>query len=117
MAGFVICSEIDKVILLDITGQKHVGLRGLWSEPSPHLQLVEAECEVQDLSELLGQGLLPLQVLHGRVRRAGQRLQQAAQGVLCRKHGWTSAMCQHRLQSACQQRWHRCVYLLELKLL
>lgn len=49
-----------------------------------YLQLIEAEREVQDLGELLGQGLLPLQVLHGSVRRAGQRLQQAAQGVLCK---------------------------------
>lgn len=49
---------------------------------------------MKDLSKLFGQGLLSLQVLHGSVRRAGQRLQQAAQGVLC-KHIWASEMCLH----------------------
>lgn len=40
---------------------------------------------MKDLGELLGQGLLPLQVLHGGVGRARQRLQQAAQGILCKE--------------------------------
>lgn len=52
---------------------------------------------MKDLGELLGQRLLPLQVLHGGVRRAGQRLQQAAQGVLC---GDTSALATLRREGA-----------------
>lgn len=39
---------------------------------------------MEDLGKLFSQRLLSLQVLHGSVRRAGQCLQQAAQGVLCR---------------------------------
>lgn len=39
---------------------------------------------MKDLSELFGQGLLSLQVLHGSVGWARQRLQQAAQGILCK---------------------------------
>lgn len=53
---------------------------------------------MKDLSKLFGQGLLSLQVLHGSVRRAGQRLQQAAQGILC-KHTYISEICMHRLES------------------
>lgn len=46
---------------------------------------------MKDLRKLFGQGLLSLQVLHGSVRWARQRLQQAAQGILCKdKH--TSAL-------------------------
>lgn len=52
--------------------------------PCVYLQLIEAEREVEDLCKLFGQGLLPLQVLHGGVRRAGQRLQQTSQGIFCR---------------------------------
>lgn len=52
---------------------------------------------MKDLSKLFGQGLLSLQVLHGSVRRAGQRLQQAAQGVLC-KHTYISETYMHRLE-------------------
>lgn len=48
-----------------------------------HLELIEAEGEVQDLGELLGQGLLPLQVLGRGVGGAREGLQQAPQGVLC----------------------------------
>lgn len=49
-----------------------------------HFQLVEAQREVQDLGELLGQGLLPLQVLGGVVvGLAGQSSQEAAQRRLC----------------------------------
>lgn len=40
---------------------------------------------MQNLSKLLGQGLLPLQVLRGGVRGAGEGLQKAAQSVLCRQ--------------------------------
>lgn len=40
---------------------------------------------MKDLGKLLGQGLLSLQVLHGGVGRARQRLQQAAKGVLCKE--------------------------------
>lgn len=38
---------------------------------------------MEDLGKLFGQSLLSLQVLHGSIGRAGQCLQQAAQGVLC----------------------------------
>lgn len=56
--------------------------------PTPHLQLVEAQREVQDLGELPGQGLLPLQVLGGVVvGLAGQRSQEAAQRRLCGDRG------------------------------
>jgi len=50
--------------------------------PGRYLQLVEAEGEVEDLGELLGQGLLPLEVLGRGVRGAGEGFQQAPQGVL-----------------------------------
>lgn len=53
-----------------------------------HLQLVEAQREVQDLGELLGQGLLPLQVLGGVVvGLAGQSAQEAAQRCFCEGGG------------------------------
>lgn len=53
-----------------------------------HLQLVEAQREVQDLGELLGQGLLPLQVLGGVVvGLAGQSAQEAAQRRFCEGGG------------------------------
>lgn len=56
---------------------------------------------MKDLGELFGQGLLSLQVLHGSVRRAGERLQQAAQGVLCRHTRASETNTeQHRLPSA-----------------
>lgn len=58
------------------------------SNDSPHLQFVKAERKVQDLCELLGQSLLSLQVLHGSVGWAGQRLQQAAQGVFWKATRW-----------------------------
>lgn len=49
-----------------------------------HFELVEAQREVQDLGELLGQGLLPLQVLGGVVvGLAGQSSQEAAQRRFC----------------------------------
>lgn len=51
---------------------------------------------MQDLSKLFGQGLLSLQVLHGSVWWAGQCLQQAAQGILC-KHMYKSEIQMHRL--------------------
>lgn len=38
---------------------------------------------MQDFGELLGEGLLLLQMLSGSVRRTGQRLQEALQGILC----------------------------------
>ena len=50
--------------------------------PPSHLKFVEAEGKVEYLSELFGQGLFSLQVLHGSVGRARQRLQQATQGIL-----------------------------------
>lgn len=53
---------------------------------------------MKDLGKLFGQRLFPLQVLHGRVRRAGQCLQQAAQGVLCRD---ASDMLMLQLESVC----------------
>lgn len=62
-----------------------VGVCGWRAKDSCHLQFVEAEGKMKDLGELLGQGLLSLQVLHGGVGWASQRLQQAAQGVLCKE--------------------------------
>lgn len=38
---------------------------------------------MEDLGKLFSQSLLSLQVLHGSIGRAGECLQQAAQGVLC----------------------------------
>lgn len=38
---------------------------------------------MKDLGKLFSQSLLSLQVLHGSIGRAGECLQQAAQGVLC----------------------------------
>lgn len=52
-----------------------------------YFQLIEAQSEVQDLGELLGQRLLPLQVLSGVVvRLAGQSSQEAVQRCLCGEH-------------------------------
>lgn len=53
---------------------------------------------MKDLGKLFRQRLLSLQVLHGSVRRAGQCLQQAAQGVLCRD---ASDMLMLQLESVC----------------
>lgn len=54
------------------------------SKGQRYLQLIEAQSEVQDLGELLGQRLLPLQVLSGVVvRLAGQSSQEAVQRCLC----------------------------------
>ena len=51
-----------------------------------YFKLIKAQCEVQDLSELLGQRLLPLQVLSGVVQSlAGQSSQEAMQRRLCEK--------------------------------
>lgn len=47
-----------------------------------HLELVEAQREVEDLGELFGQSLLPLQMLSGCEGWARQRLQQALQSFL-----------------------------------
>lgn len=53
-----------------------------------YLELVKAQREVQDLGELLGQRLLPLQVLSGVVvSLAGQSSQQAVQRRLWRGRG------------------------------
>lgn len=52
-----------------------------------YFKLVKAQCEVQDLGELLGQRLLPLQVLSGVVvSLAGQSSQKAVQRRLCVKN-------------------------------
>lgn len=82
MAGIRICRKE--------TRREHAGAKlSYWSwDCGPvgrglNLELIEAEREMQDLGELLGEGLLFLQVLSGSVRRAGQRLQQALQGFLC----------------------------------
>lgn len=49
-----------------------------------YFKLIKAQCEVQDLGELLGQRLLPLQVLSGVVISiAGQSSQEAVQCCLC----------------------------------
>ena len=54
------------------------------NRPELYFQLVETQREVQDLGELLGQGLLPLQVLSGVViSLTGQRSQEAVQCRLC----------------------------------
>lgn len=84
MAGFVICEHMRSCVGFFFPGCQTLP----W--PCVYLQLIEAEREVEDLGELFGQGLLPLQVLHGRVRRAGQRLQQASQGIFCRDVAETS---------------------------
>lgn len=56
----------------------------LLEEPVSYFELIKAQCEVQDLSELLGQRLLPLQVLSGVVvSLAGQSSQEAVQRRLC----------------------------------
>lgn len=54
------------------------------AELAADLQLIEAQSEVEDLGELFGQRLLPLQVLSGRERRTCQLLQQTLQSLLCR---------------------------------
>ena len=46
------------------------------------LEFVEAQCEVEDLGELPGQGLLLLQVLRGGAARPGERHQEGPQGTL-----------------------------------
>lgn len=54
---------------------------------APYFQFIKAQCEVQDLCELLGQRLLPLQVLSGVVvSLAGQSSQEAVQRCLCKKN-------------------------------
>lgn len=53
------------------------------SSVSTDLELVKAQSEVEDLSELFGQRLLPLQVLSGREGRTRQGLQQTLQSLLC----------------------------------
>lgn len=83
MAGFVICTSKEErrlAFLFFFIISTFVPVISRSSD----LQLVEAEREMKDLGKLFGQRLLSLQVLHGSVRRAGQGLQQAAQGVLCR---------------------------------
>lgn len=60
----------------------------LWGGKSgaSYLQLIKAQREVQDLCKLLGQRLLPLQVLSGVVvRLAGQSSQEAVQRRLCER--------------------------------
>lgn len=56
---------------------------------------------MKNLSKLFGQGLLSLQVLHGSVRRARQRLQQAAQGILCKTYTSILEIHLQKLKSAC----------------
>lgn len=53
------------------------------SSVSTDLELIKAQSEVEDLSELFGQRLLPLQVLSGREGRTRQGLQQTLQSLLC----------------------------------
>lgn len=49
-----------------------------------YFKLIKAQCEVQDLGKLLGQRLLPLQVLSGVVvSLTGQSSQEAVQRRLC----------------------------------
>lgn len=51
-----------------------------------YFELIKAQCEVQDLGKLLGQRLLPLQVLSGVVvGLAGQSSQEATQRRFCEK--------------------------------
>lgn len=62
-----------------------------WEGAASYFELVKAQCEVQDLGELLGQRLLPLQVLSGVVvRLAGQSSQEAVQRRLCRRKNMIS---------------------------
>lgn len=82
MAGIRICRKETRREHAGAKLPAGVGLCELVGWGS-NLELVEAEREMQDLGELLGEGLLLLQVLSGSVRRAGQRLQQALQGFLC----------------------------------
>lgn len=105
MAGLVICRGEPCIKgrggghgRLGVPRVSHGGPKGLccsqlfpsvwtpWAPTSPrstwYLELIKAEGEVEDLGELLGQGLLPLEVLGWGIRGAGEGLQQAPQGVL-----------------------------------
>lgn len=97
MAGFVICTLKEE---LYSPFQSKIKTRSFPSfiGGSSHLELVEAEREMKDLGKLFSERLLSLQVLHGSVRRAGECLQQAAQGVLCRD---ASDMLMLQLESVC----------------
>lgn len=59
----------------------------------PHLELIKAQCEVQDLSELFGKGLLSLQMLCGViVCLTSECTQQTMQRCLCRITQWSDRL-------------------------
>lgn len=59
----------------------------------PDLELIKAKREVKDLGELLGQGLLLLQVLRRRARGTRQHQQQTLQGLLCKRQERSKSDC------------------------
>lgn len=81
MAGFLIWRQKSEKNL----PARSENTRDAVSGVSANLQLVEEQSEVEDLSKLLGQGLLPLQRRagqRGRVEGVGELRQQPLQNLL-----------------------------------
>lgn len=75
----------SKVVSLGFKSRNRHLVESWWNRQS-YFELIKAQCEVQDLGKLLGQRLLPLQVLSGVVvGLAGQSSQEATQRRFCEK--------------------------------